>query len=175
MELRADARLAFARPLVFAAYRDKIVDMLPLLPNVRNIEVVSRKENGGTVQLHNVWHGGGEIPATARAFLTEAMLSWDDHATWNEADFTCRWVITTHAFSEAVRCEGTTNFFEDGAGTRLEIRGTLAIDARKVKGVPGFLADKVGKMVEDVLAHKIQPNLVEVTHGLRQYLEANAR
>lgn len=175
MELRADARLAFPRPVVFAAYRDKIVDMLPFLPNVRSIDVKSRKEEGGKVLLHNVWHGGGEIPAAARAFLSEAMLSWDDNATWNEADFTCRWVITTHAFSEAVRCEGENRFFDDGDGTRLEIRGNLEIDAKKVKGVPGFLAGKVGKAVEELLSNKIQPNLVEVTHGLRKYLEANAK
>jgi hypothetical protein len=175
MELRADARLAFPRPVVFAAYRDKITEMLPYLPNVRRIEVKERKEDAGVVTLHNVWHGGGEIPAAARAFLSEAMLSWDDTAKWKESDFTCHWVITTHAFTEAVKCEGWNRFYEDGAGTNLEIRGTLEIDARKVKGVPGFLANKVGKAVEEFLSHKIQPNLVEVTLGLRQYLEANAK
>ena len=44
-----------------------------------------------------------------------------------------------------------------------------------MKGVPGFLAGKVGKAVEELLSNKIQPNLVEVTHGLRKYLEANAK
>jgi hypothetical protein len=180
MELRADARLAFPRPVVFAAYRDKITDMLPYLPNVRRIEVKERKEAGDLVTLHNVWHGGGEIPAAARAFLSEAMLSWDDTAEWKQSDFTCHWVITTHAFTEAVKCEGWNRFYPDpkaadGEGTLLEIRGTLEIDARKVKGVPGFLAGKVGKAVEEFLTGKIQPNLVEVTHGLRQYLEANAQ
>lgn len=175
MELRADARLAFPRPIVFLAYRDKLAEMLPYLPNVRRIEVVDRTERDGTVTLHNVWHGGGEIPAAARAFLSEAMLSWDDTAEWNEADFTCHWVITTRAFTEAVRCEGWNRFSEDGAGTRLEIRGTLEIDARKIKGVPRLFAGKVGKGVEEFLVGKIQPNLVEVTQGLRQYLEATPR
>ena len=59
MQLRADAKLPFPRPQVFAAYRDKLVDLLPYLPNVRKIDVKSRDENGKTVKLLNVWHGGG--------------------------------------------------------------------------------------------------------------------
>ncbi len=171
MELVADAHLPFPRSVVFAAYRDKLVELLPFLPNVRKIEVKSRAEEGGVVKLVNEWHGGGEIPAVARAFVSEAMLSWTDRATWNEATWTCEWNIETHAFTEAVTCRGTNRFFEEAGGTKLEIRGTLAIDAKKIRGVPGLLAGKVGKAVEEVLVNKIQPNLVETARGLGKYLE----
>lgn len=173
MELRADARLPFPRPKVFAAYRDHLVDLLPYLPNVRSIEVKTRKEEGKIVRLLNVWHGGGEIPAAARAVLSEAMLTWDDEATWNEEDFTCEWNIRTHAFTEAVKCTGKNRFVEKDGETTLEIRGTIEIDAKKIKGVPGFLAGKVGKTVADFLVNKIQPNLVETAKGLQKYLEKN--
>lgn len=172
MQLRADAKLPFSRPEVFAAYRDKLVDLLPFLPNVRKIDVKSRDESGTIVKLLNVWHGGGEIPAAARAVLSESMLSWDDHATWNEEDFTCGWVIKTHAFTEAVKCEGKNRFVEEGGSTVLEIRGVLEIDAKKIRGVPGFLAGKVGRTVEEFLVGKIQPNLVETVKGLQKYLES---
>jgi hypothetical protein len=175
MELRADSLLPFPRSVVFQAYRDDLVKLLPYLPNVRGIEVKSREEQGDVVKMLNVWKGGGEIPAAARAFLSEAMLSWDDIATWNAADFTCAWHIKTHAFTEAVRCEGKNRFVEEAGGTRLEIRGVLEIDARKIKGVPSLLAGKVGKMVEEVLAGKIQPNLVEVSRGLEKYLAERAK
>ena len=39
MQLVADARIPFARPLVFATYRDKLADLVPYLPNVRAIDV----------------------------------------------------------------------------------------------------------------------------------------
>ena len=42
MELRADATIPFPRPVVFAAYRDKLQDMLEYLPNVRKIEIRKR-------------------------------------------------------------------------------------------------------------------------------------
>jgi hypothetical protein len=172
MELRADARLPFPRAQVFAAYRDKIVDLLPYLPNVRSIEVKTRKDEGKIVRLLNVWRGGGEIPAAARAVLSEAMLTWDDEAVWNEDDWTCQWTIRTHAFTEAVRCEGKNLFREENGHTIIEIRGNIEIDARKIKGVPGFLAGKVGKTVAEFLVGKIQPNLVETTRGLQKYLES---
>ena len=175
MQLRADAKLPFSRPEVFAAYRDKLPELLPYLPNVRKIDVKSREEDGKITKLLNVWHGGGEIPAAARAVLSEAMLTWDDQATWNEEDFTTTWVIKTHAMTEAVKCEGTNRYLEENGQTVLEIRGVLEIDAKKIRGVPGFLAGKVGKTVEEFLIGKIQPNLVETVKGLQKYLESQAK
>jgi hypothetical protein len=172
MDLSADAKIPFPRALVFATYRDKMAEMVSYFPNVRAIDVKSRNDEGAIVKLVNIWHGGGEIPAAMRAFLSEAMLSWTDHAVWNETDFTCEWRIETHAFTEAVTCGGKNRFVEDGEGTKLEIRGTLTIDAKKIKGVPSLLAGKVGKGVEEFLANKIKPNLVEVSAGVRKYLEA---
>ncbi len=99
------------------------------------------------------------------------MLSWTDRAKWDESDFTCEWKIETHAMTEAVHCGGKNLFLEDGEGTLLQIRGELTIDASKIRGVPGFLANKVGKGVEDFLGKRIQPNLIEVSEALGKLLE----
>jgi hypothetical protein len=172
MELRADAHIPFPRDVVFAAFRDDIVKMLPYFPDVRGIELKSRKDAGEVSELVRVWHGGGEIPVAARAVLSEAMLSWTDYATWDAGRLRCDWRIETHALSEAVLCRGVNLFLEEGPGkTLLEIRGTMEIDARKIRGVPGFLAGKVGRTVEEFLGGKIQPNLVETARGLTRYLE----
>jgi hypothetical protein len=171
MELRADASIPFPRPVVFAAYRDKLADLVPYLPNVRTIDIKSRKDDGTIVEFVNVWHGGGEIPAAARAFLSEKMLSWTDYASWNETEWTCDWRIETHAFTEAVTCKGKNRFFEDGDKTRLEIRGTIDIDSKKISGVPRLLSGKVSQVIEEFLVNKIRPNLIEVSDGVRQYLE----
>ena len=175
MELRADAHIPFPRDVVFAAYRDDITKVLAYLPNVRSIEVKSEKKDGDVVELVNIWHGGGEIPAAARAVLSESMLSWTDYAKWDASKLRCDWRIETHAFTEAVTCQGFNVFLEEGPGkTLLEIRGRIEIDAKKIRGVPGFLAGKVGRTVEDFLGGKIQPNLVETAKGLTKYLEQRA-
>ena len=175
MDLAADAVLPFPRAMVFAAYRDELTSLVQYLPNVRRIEVVSRDERDGIVALHNVWHGGGDIPAAARAFLSEAMLTWDDHARWDESRWVCGWRIVTRSFTEAVRCEGENRFLEVDGGTRLEIRGALGIDGAKIRGVPRLVAGKVASTVEAFLAEKIRPNLVETAASLRKHLDKKHR
>jgi hypothetical protein len=172
MQLQSDARFPFPRDVVFAAYRDEITELLPYLPNVRRIEVKSRREVGPVVELVNEWHGGGEIPAAVRAVLGDSVLAWTDYATWNAESVRCDWRSETHAFADALRCAGCNVFLEDGPGkTLLEVRGTLEVDAKKIRGIPTFLAGKVGRTVEEFLGGKIQLNLVETARGLTKYLE----
>jgi hypothetical protein len=172
MDIRSDARISFPRDVVFATYRDKIADLLPYLPNVRRIDVKSRKEEGAVIALVNEWHGGGEIPGAIRAVLGDSLLAWTDHASWNADTRTCDWRSETHAFAEALRCSGCNAFLEDGPGkTLLQVRGTLDVDAKKIRGVPGLFAGKVGRAIEDFLGNKIQLNLEETAKGLAKYLE----
>lgn len=176
MDLRADAQIAFPREKVFTVYRDDILKVVPYMTNVQSIEVRSRKEDGPVVEFVNEWRGGGEIPAAVRAVLSEAMLSWTDYAKWNRDELTCDWRIETHALTEAVRCVGQNRFVEDGAGkTRLEIRGKFDVDATKIRGVPRFLAGKIGRTVEEFMVSKIQSNLVETAKSLTKYLEDTSK
>jgi hypothetical protein len=176
MELRADARIPFPRDVVFTAYRDDITKVLPYLPNVRSIEVTSRKDDGPIAALVNEWRGGGDVPAAIRAVLSESVLAWTDHATWNARDLTCEWRTVTHAFGDGMSCAGRNAFLEDGPDrTLLEIRGSLTVDPKKIRGVPGFLAGKVAKAVEEFLVSKIQANLLETAKGFTQYLEGQAK
>jgi hypothetical protein len=171
MDLTADSVLPFPRDAVFRAYRDDLVLCVEFLPNIRRIEVESRKDTGHKTEIVNIWHGGGDIPAAARVVLSESMLSWTDYASWDEESWTCDWRIETHSFREAVDCRGKNRFVEVDGGTRLEIRGKLVIDASKVRGVPKLLSKSVSKTVEDLLVKKITPNLLSVSEGLRKMLE----
>jgi hypothetical protein len=173
MQITSDARIPSPVPVVFAAYRDDLTKLLPYLPNVRSIEVKSRKDGGSIAEFVNEWRGGGDIPAAVRAVLSEAILSWTDYATWNADTKVCDWRIVTHAFSDAVKCSGSNRFVDDGGATRLEVRGSLTIDAKKI-GVPSLLASTVGRAAEEFLVNKIQSNLVETAQGLAKYLKDKA-
>lgn len=171
MELRADARIPFPRSVVFAAYRDDMDKLLPYLPNVRAIEVKSRKESGAIVEIVNHWRGGGEIPAAVRVVLSESMLAWIDYAKWDADTLTCEWRTETLALAESMQSSGRNAFHDDGSGkTLLEVRGSLAIDAKKIPGVPGFFAGSVGRLAEAFLVEKIQANLLETARAMSKYL-----
>jgi uncharacterized protein YndB with AHSA1/START domain len=174
VRIEADFVLMFPRERVFRAYRDELLELARYLPNVRSIEVRSRQESGTIVTLHNVWNGGGEIPAAVRKVVDESMLSWEDYATWDAAGWTCEWTIRTHAFTEAVTCGGKNTFVELGADrTRLEVRGDISIDVTKIRGVPSFLAGSIGKTVESFLVKRITENLRSVSDALAQYLQSS--
>ena len=102
------------------------------------------------------------------------MLSWTEHDLWNEAEFGLEWRIETHAFTAAVSCAGKNRFIADGNTTVIESRGELKIDPTQIKGVPSFLANGVARVVEDFLGKKIEPNLRQMSEGVRHYLETEA-
>lgn len=175
MKLHAEAELAHPRELVFRTYRDKLVDLVPYLPNIRGISVTSRVDDGAVTRLVNVWRGGGDIPAAARAFLSEKMLSWTDHATWDEGAWTCAWRMETHSLPEAVHAAGENRFESTGGGrTRLVVSGELSIDGKKLP-IPRLLAGSVAPAVEKFLVGMIRPNLTEVAKGVERYLTALAK
>jgi hypothetical protein len=171
MQILAEVRVPFARPLVYATYRDKLSELLPYLPDVRAIKEVQRSPINDDLLIINEWHGGGEIPVPARAILTESMLSWTDRATWHLADYTTEWQIQTHAFTEAVSCLGKNQFIAQGEHTWVVSQGKLTIDANRISGVPSFLAGAIAKVVEDFLGQKIQPNLLQLGEGASLYLK----
>jgi hypothetical protein len=171
MKIESDAILSHPRDHVFRAYRDDLPQLVGHLPNVTSIDVESRSEDGPVVELVNVWRAGGDIPAPVRKILGTTMLSWHDYARWDESTWTCSWTIETHSFREAVECSGQNRFVDlDGGRMRLEIKGELRIDLKKVRGVPSMLAGSLGRTVEQFLVKQITDNLSDVSDGLDRYL-----
>ncbi len=83
--------------------------------------------------------------------------------------------LETHAFTEAVLCRGKNYFRADGNTTIIENRGELNIDSTKIKGVPHFIANQIAHVVEDFLGKQIEPNLIQMSGGVRLYLEQEAK
>lgn len=175
MRLDVSADLPFSRDEIFAVYRDKLPELVPFLPNVRGITVNSRTEEGDLVKLVNHWKGGGEIPAAVRKFLSEDLLEWDDHATWNSKTWVCEWRTIVPSFKDAVDASGKNTFEELGPKlTRYKISGELKVDAGKIRGVPRFLGGTVSPIVETFLVGSIKSNLQQVNAGVEKYLRSKA-
>lgn len=174
MKLNVESQLPFPRDVVFKTYRDRLVELVPFLPNIRGIDQKSRSDEGKVSRLVNVWRGGGDIPSVARAFLSESMLSWTDNATWDEGAWACSWRMEAHSFKDAVHAAGVNEFRETKEGTALVISGDLSIDGKKLP-IPRFLAGAVGPAVEKFLVATIKPNLTETARGVVKFLEAEGR
>ncbi len=171
MLINADVTIPFPSSLVYLTYRDKLVELVPYLPNVRSVEVKSRREENQQVHCVNLWHGGGRIPLALRTLLGDGMLSWTEYNTWDESQYTVEWRIETHVFTEAVFCGGKNCFLEKNGTTIIETRGELRIDPKKIEGFPESLKGKIAGMVENFLGKKIVPNLLQMGQEVHNYLE----
>jgi hypothetical protein len=171
MNISTDTRVPFPRQLVYTTYRDKLTELVRYIPDIRYIKVKARREDNGLIHTVNEWYGGGEIPLAARAILSEDMLSWVEYDTWNESEFTLQWQLETRAFTDAVYCMGKNSFIEDGNTTRIQSRGELKIDPNKIQGAPSFIVGQIANVVEEFLVGRITPSLLQISEGLRKYLE----
>lgn len=171
MLLSVDTHLPFKRSLVYVAYRDKLIDLVPYMPSVQQIKFISSKKEDGLLHLVHEWSGGAKIPQVARTFVSEDLLVWTEEQVWDESDFSIQWRIKTHFFTEAVYCAGKNRFLEDGSGTLIESRGELRIDPHQIKGTPRLLTVAIARVVEDSIAKQVTPNFLQMSEGVRQYLE----
>lgn len=175
MKISVSVQLPFPRALVYPTYRDRLSEIVQSMPDLHQVQLKSsrRSQQQGQVHYVNEWRGSGEIPAIARPFLNEDLLSWTDEATWNDASFSTDWQTRTHAFTEAVHCGGQNVFLEDATGTLIESQGELTIDPSQLKGVPFFLAGTIAALLEDYLGKKVAPNFIQINQGVQRYLETH--
>ena len=171
IEIAADTQVSFSRALVYATYRDKLMELGPCLPNVRSLQIKSRQEAEQQVRLELEWHGGGDIPGAAQALLSEELFAWTEYDVWDSNKFTGDWRIETHFYPERVLLAGKNRFLDQGSYTVVESRGDLKIDLSGLPGVPSFLLGQLVNLVEGLVAKKIESNMVQMGQNVLKYLE----
>lgn len=175
MKIESVDVIPYPRELVFRTLRDGLPKLVPHLPNVETIEEREREVlEDGSIRILNWWKADSDVPKVARAVISPDMLHWLDHATWREADWTCRWRLETNFFTDRVDCQGTNVYtaLQDG-NTELAIQGELTIDAKNIKGVPKLMAGAVGAAIEKFVIALITPNFKTLNSGLIKYLDSD--
>ena len=173
MLIAVDLEIPLTRPLVYGTYRDRLEKLSEYMDSVESVEVKSRSQEEGQVYCVNEWHSKTQIPTPIRAVLGKKLFSWTESAIWNESDFTVRWQIQTHAFTEAVSCAGENRFRAEGNKTVVEHRGELRIDPQKLWSIPWFLRSQIAELSEKFLAQQTEGNLKQMGNAVRKELEKN--
>ena len=172
MKFRSESTIAHPREAVFAAYRDRLPEIVKFIDDISGVNVLSREDEGSITRLHNEWVSDREVPSVAASFIKPEHLRWDDYATWDESNFTCAFDIKTRAFTDAVRCTGRNLFVSDPRGTRVILEGDFDVKDISVPGVPKFMAKRMIPQIEKFIISLIRPNLEKVNHALGAYLDA---
>lgn len=174
MEIRSETRLHHPIDAVFEAYRDRLSEVAAFVPDIKQITVLSRVEDGDKVVLHNEWRSDREPPKVAAKFVSSEQMCWDDHATWFGDDKRCEWVIKPRAFASSVDCKGQTHLIADEDATLVRLVGQLNIDLRDIPGVPGFLGKRLAPQIEKFIVALITPNLERTNGAIGRFLDSQA-
>lgn len=175
MQIHSESRIHHPLDLVYSCYRDRLPQIAPYTPDIREIIVKSREEMAAGPKIHNVWVADRDIPKVAQGVLKPEMLQWDDYAEWDDEAKHVNWRLHIPAFPDAVKCSGRNAFFADGPdATRVVLSGDLAINVKNVPGVPRLLAGRIAPKLEAFIVKLITPNLEKVNHSLERFLDENA-
>lgn len=172
MKIHSESRIRHPQSLVYTAYRDRLPEVVPYMPDIAEISVVSREDRPQGPRLHNRWRSDRDIPTVVQRFLRPEMLCWDDHAEWFDDEGACSWRLSIPAFPTQVQCAGRNTFVADGAHTRVVLTGELTIQADKIPGVPRLLARTMAPQIEKFIVALITPNLERVNGALGEFLDA---
>ena len=173
MKIEGNQSLTHPALRVFETLRDRTPDLVTHLPNIEEVEVISREEEPPVVRLYNRWQGSqGDVPAVVRPFVKKELVSWFDRAAWNEETLSCSWSIEAVVGRECFSCNGTTTITSEGErASHFTLNGELVIDPDRVPGVPRFLARKLSGPLERFIARAIGPNLTSVASAVQKYLD----
>ncbi len=161
MNIRVNVRVPLSREDAFMLFRDRLDTLEERSSNARILSVPVRNDLGKYVHVKSKWRGGGSLPAAVRGIITTTMVAWTSESIWDPRAFICDWRIVPDAlWPGAIECQGRTAFLlGDDDHTAIQVTGDIVTDAKKLPGVPSFLARMVGRTVESFLVTEIESNL----------------
>jgi len=162
--------------LVLETMVERMHEIVPFLPSVTAIDLVSREEVGSDqIRIVRKWQGATDTaPSALRPFLTPELMGWTDTALWTPAEYKVDWTLST-SMSGLYDCSGTNYFGPDPddpeGSTRMRVTGTLEIHPEKLP-VPRFMGKRLAPVTEKFVVGLLTPNLTDVAIGLQGYLDA---
>ncbi|MCC7441449.1 MAG: SRPBCC family protein [Bdellovibrionales bacterium] len=158
---------------VFALVRDDLPRLVPYMPNVDRIEVLSREQKDGEIRIVNQWFAKAEIPGPLKKVMKPEYFSWKDTATWIDAKKCVNYKIEALAAKGLFSVKGTNTFspIHDGEKTELKIACEVEISPEKIPGVPGFLARGLKTPLEALIRAIMEPNLTSLAKQINSYFK----
>jgi hypothetical protein len=164
--------IAHPREKVFRTQRDKLVELVPYIPNVDHVTIEETHVEGPVVRFLNRWKvSTTEIPTAVKGFLKPEHLQYLDRARWDESTWRCEWELELTALRDAVTARGTTSFLAEGAETIVRMDGEFLIHADRVPGVPAFVARSLAPSLEKFVVGMLQPNLKKTAHAVGAFID----
>ena len=149
---------------VYALVRDRFAELLPHLPGVASIEVLSRAPAGkGKTRVKSRWKI--RPPALLGRLLPAAAFAWEEEAMWIDRSY--RVDSTIHGYGYESHAK---TWYEPASDwTRVRIEAEVSFRPHTVD-VPAENLEKVAAAAQQALRDALEPNLTALLDAIRERL-----
>ena len=156
---------------VWVTIRDRMPAIAEMLEDIEGVSVVSREEPAaGIVNLVNEWRVTPALPLPD-VIMNRGTLGWMDHATWTDADRTCRWAIHTMFLPGKIRCSGATSYEPAMAGRGSRVTFSGGIELQDALPLGGLLGRATISVVESVVTTVVPRNFRKTVEAAVRLIE----
>lgn len=165
MRFEREEFLLYPADRVYPLVRDHVQELLPHLPGIARIEVLSREPAGkGKTRVRSRWTI--RPPALIGRLLPPAALVWEEEALWIDAKRTVDSEI--HGYGYESRTKVSYEAASDYTRVRIVAEITLRPDGVEV---PKENLDKIMSSGQAALREAIEPNMTAFLEAIRERLE----
>ena len=140
---------------VFEIVRDRLVDLVPMVDDIKTIEMLERHDLGdGIIEFANRWTAAQRVPDTVARVVETDEIAWIDHNLWSASEMTCRWTIEPCILTEHIHCAGMTTSEPamGGRGCRVTLEGTFDLAPAALARFSGALRRPATSLIESMVS-----------------------
>ncbi len=168
MRFEREEFLLFPVDRVYPLVRDHLQELLPHLPGVSKIEVLSREAAGkGKTRVRSRWTV--RPPALVGRVLPASAFVWEEDAVWTDSKRSVESKVKGYGYDSTtkVRYEEASDY------TRVRFEAEISLRPDSVD-VPKENLDKIMSSVKDALKEAFEPNLTAFLDAIRERLGGGA-
>ena len=152
---------------VYELVRDRFAELLPHLPGVASIEVLSRERAGkGRPRVKSRWRL--RPPAIVGSLLPDEALVWNEDALWTDKKRT----VESHIHGYGYESKSKIVYEPASDYTRVKIAAEVRLHPDAVD-IPKQNLDKIVARAGDALREAVEPNLFAFLDAIREKLSAD--
>jgi hypothetical protein len=164
MRIEREEFLLHSADDVYPLVRDRLPELLPHLPGIESIEVLSRTAVAkGKTRVKSRWRI--RPPALLGRLLPAAAFVWEEDAVWIDKSY--RVDSTIHGYGYESR--GKTWYEPASDWTRVRIEVDVSFRPHSVD-IPPENLEKIAVAAEQALREALEPNLAALLDAIRERL-----
>jgi len=166
MHFEREEFLLYPADEVYPLVRDRIHELLPNLPGIDSIEILSRSASAkGKTRVRSRWKI--RPPALIGRLLPPAALVWEEDALWIDKKYCVESTIRGYGYESRAK-----TFYEPASDyTRVRILADVTFRPDSVD-IPKENLDKIVASAQDALREAIEPNMAALLEAIRERLGA---